>query len=106
MRVGWSLTERCRRFVPDVITTSRILGPLLAHTSTFVLVQNGIGVHEELRGAVPSATIISACAWVDATAVDGGNVINHGRMVCVFLVSSAPDCVWTSMGSRSCAGPA
>ena len=62
--------------------TPHILKPLLTKTSTFVLLQNGIGLHEDLRCALPTATIISVCVWVDATAVDGGNVIRHGRMVC------------------------
>ena len=75
------------RFIPDIITTPRLLEPLLSSTSTFVLLQNGIGVHEDLRRAVPAATIISICAWTDATAINGGNVIRHGRMVCIVLIS-------------------
>jgi Ketopantoate reductase PanE/ApbA len=84
-----SLTHRVRsrrRYIPDVITTPRLLEPLLPHTSTFVLLQNGIGVHEDLRRVAPTATIISVCAWVDATAINGGNVIAHGRMVSFDLI--------------------
>lgn len=70
------------RFIPDLISTAEVLGPLLKCTDTFVLIQNGIGVELGLRETVGTdATIISACAWVDATIVDGGTKLTHGRLV-------------------------
>ncbi|KAF8523351.1 6-phosphogluconate dehydrogenase C-terminal domain-like protein [Hysterangium stoloniferum] len=68
------------KYIPDVLPTTTILGPLLTGSLTFVLIQNGIGIHEELRSMVPDAvTVISACAWVDATILDEGRVLRHGR---------------------------
>ncbi|KAF8588743.1 6-phosphogluconate dehydrogenase C-terminal domain-like protein [Ramaria rubella] len=67
------------RFLPDLVQPSKILSPLINHASTFVLIQNGIGLHDELKTMIsPSATIISACAWIYASAVDGGQVVKHG----------------------------
>ncbi|KIJ55437.1 hypothetical protein M422DRAFT_240060 [Sphaerobolus stellatus SS14] len=66
------------KFVPDLIPTTSILGPLIPCTSTFVLIQNGIGIHEGPCAAAPGATVITACAWTDATAVEGGTLVRHG----------------------------
>ncbi|KIJ55457.1 hypothetical protein M422DRAFT_63517 [Sphaerobolus stellatus SS14] len=90
-RVVYSTTEAADRkydyvicaakYVPDLISTTTILGPLISCGSNFVLIQNGIGVHEEIRAAVPKeANVISACAWTDATAIEGGTVVRHGRL--------------------------
>ncbi|KAF8579712.1 hypothetical protein K439DRAFT_1415972 [Ramaria rubella] len=68
------------KFVPDLIPTSSILGPLIHHAPAIYLIQNGIGVHEELIQLVPNTTIMSACAWTDATAIDGGRVVRHGLL--------------------------
>ncbi|GJJ15975.1 hypothetical protein Clacol_010254 [Clathrus columnatus] len=68
-------------FIPDLISTVNILGPLLKQSDAFFLIQNGIGVESGLRAAISTeATVISACAWVDATAIGDGALITHGRL--------------------------
>lgn len=69
------------RALPDVLPTPRLLGPLLKCTHTFVLIQNGVDIHQDLRAAVPEATIISGCAWIDTTAVNGGRLVKHASVV-------------------------
>ncbi|TFY69175.1 hypothetical protein EVG20_g3249 [Dentipellis fragilis] len=63
--------------LPDVITTPDITQPLLHNTDTFVLIQNGIDIHRDLRKARPDADIISCCAWVDATPLNGGKAVEQ-----------------------------
>ncbi|TFK55378.1 6-phosphogluconate dehydrogenase C-terminal domain-like protein [Heliocybe sulcata] len=64
--------------LPDVQDTPSLIRPLLSKTSAFVLVQNGIGIERTLREEAPgNATIISGCAWVDATVVDGGTRVHQ-----------------------------
>ncbi|KZT29414.1 6-phosphogluconate dehydrogenase C-terminal domain-like protein [Neolentinus lepideus HHB14362 ss-1] len=80
-----SAADRNYRFVvcsfkclPDVQDTPSLIRPLLSKTSAFVLVQNGIGIERTLRKNVPeTVTIISGCAWIDATTVDGGNRVHQ-----------------------------
>ncbi|KIJ55456.1 hypothetical protein M422DRAFT_63516 [Sphaerobolus stellatus SS14] len=67
------------KFVPELISTAELLGPLLSCTSTIVLIQNGIGIHEDIQAAAPDATIISAATWTTSTVVEGGAVIRHGK---------------------------
>ncbi len=69
------------RTIPDIRTTPETLGPLVAKSNTFILLQNGVGIEHDLRVAVPDATIISGCAWIDATAVDGGKRVDHFSLV-------------------------
>ncbi|KZV76016.1 6-phosphogluconate dehydrogenase C-terminal domain-like protein [Peniophora sp. CONT] len=61
--------------LPDVTKTSKLLEPLLASTTTFVLVQNGVDIHLDMQEACPDADIISSCSWSDATAIDGGRKV-------------------------------
>ncbi|KDQ64189.1 hypothetical protein JAAARDRAFT_218818 [Jaapia argillacea MUCL 33604] len=61
--------------LPDVAKTPDLISPLLTKTKTFVLIQNGIAIEADLQTAVPDATIISGCAWIDVTAVDGGKTV-------------------------------
>ncbi|KAA1466557.1 6-phosphogluconate dehydrogenase C-terminal domain-like protein [Dentipellis sp. KUC8613] len=63
--------------LPDVTTTPEILQPLLHNTDTFVLIQNGIDIHRDLRKARPDADIISCCAWIDATPLNGGKAVEQ-----------------------------
>jgi len=66
--------------VPEVISTPDILAPLvsplLSPNTVFLLIQNGIGIEDDLRAALAARgfknIIMSACAWVDTTMVDGG----------------------------------
>ncbi|CEL63714.1 hypothetical protein RSOLAG1IB_05475 [Rhizoctonia solani AG-1 IB] len=64
--------------LPDIVTTPELLGPLLARSRNFVLIQNGIGIEVDLQAAVPDAVIMSGCAWIDATVVDHGRTLKHG----------------------------
>ena len=56
-------------------------------SNTFILLQNGIGIERDLRAAAPEAVIISGCAWIDATAVDGGKRIEHFSVVSSLFTS-------------------
>ncbi|EIN10979.1 6-phosphogluconate dehydrogenase C-terminal domain-like protein [Punctularia strigosozonata HHB-11173 SS5] len=67
----------CFKALPDVLSTPALLGPLLTRTRTFVLVQNGVGIHDDLQRVVPGATIITACAWIDATLVANGTKLHQ-----------------------------
>lgn len=78
--------------VPEITTTPALLSPLLAQLSasppaqptTFVLLQNGIGIEDDLQAALAKidapSVVISGCCWVDTTALDGGRRIEqHGN---------------------------
>ncbi|KLO10230.1 6-phosphogluconate dehydrogenase C-terminal domain-like protein [Schizopora paradoxa] len=67
----------CFKTLADIQTTPEVLGSLIDKSNTFILLQNGVGIEQDLRNAVPNATIISGCAWIDATAVDGGKRVDH-----------------------------
>ena len=60
-----------------MISTPDILGPLLSLSDSFVLIQNGVGVEGALRRQLPAATIISGCAWVDASIVEKGRLLTQ-----------------------------
>lgn len=72
----------------DVKPTSAIIEPILrtlpsSPDTAIVLIQNGVGIEEDLHNALEQLgvhnPVLSACAWVDATAVDGGRrVVQHG----------------------------
>ncbi|QRV87720.1 2-dehydropantoate 2-reductase [Ceratobasidium sp. AG-Ba] len=66
--------------LPDLQTTPQILGPLLARSSNFVLIQNGIGIELDLQQAAPAAVVMSGCAWIDATIIDHGRTLKHGPL--------------------------
>ena len=100
--------------VPEISTTPAVLAPLISKlaatytapspaadrpssssststgtstntgTTTFVLLQNGIGIEDDLLdvlGVISAPTaVISGCCWVDTTAVDGGRkIVQHGN---------------------------
>lgn len=60
-----------------MITTPQLLQPLLAHANAFVLIQNGIGIEKDLQAAAPRAVVLSGCAWIDSTTVDGGRTVRQ-----------------------------
>ncbi|KAI0032939.1 6-phosphogluconate dehydrogenase C-terminal domain-like protein, partial [Vararia minispora EC-137] len=64
--------------VPDVVKTSDLLKPLFLSTQTFVLIQNGVNIHVDLQEACPEAHIITSCAWVDSTIIDGRKILQTG----------------------------
>jgi len=61
--------------LPDIMSTPDLLGPLLNHGDSFVLIQNGVGIEGALRRKLPNVTIISGCAWVDSTIVGKGRLL-------------------------------
>ncbi|KAI0647854.1 ketopantoate reductase PanE/ApbA C terminal-domain-containing protein [Trametes meyenii] len=80
--------------IPEIVTTPALLSPLLNKLSdgsssskeatTFVLLQNGIGIEDDLQAALAKidapSVIISGCCWVDTTLVDGGKrIVQHGN---------------------------
>jgi len=68
-----------------VIPTPDLLGPLLDHGDAFVLIQNGVGIEKTLRGQLPTATILSGCAWIDATLVEKGRLLTqYGKVGIIF----------------------
>lgn len=73
------------RALPDVVSTPSLIGPLLSRTDTFVLIQNGIGIHIDLQKARPDAIIVSACAWVDST-TQGRAVVQTGPVSIAFAL--------------------
>ena len=73
-----------------MISTPDILGPLLNHSDSFVLIQNGVGVEGELRRKLPTATIISGCSWADATVVDKGRLLTQYGIVSMAFSSHSP----------------
>lgn len=68
----------CFKTLPDLEPTPAVLGPLVQRCQTFVLIQNGIGIERDLQEAIPQATIISGCAWIDVTLVDNYRIMRHG----------------------------
>ncbi|KAI0769074.1 ketopantoate reductase PanE/ApbA C terminal-domain-containing protein [Trametes elegans] len=82
--------------IPEITTTPTLLAPFLARLTShgsrtpeqlptaFVLLQNGIGIEDDLLAALSKigadAIVISGCCWVDTTALDGGRkVVQHGN---------------------------
>lgn len=75
--------------VPEVNKTTDILRPLLevlqtSPDTTIVLLQNGIGIEDDVlewfNNHDLGNTVISGCAWVDTTMLDGGKkVTQHGN---------------------------
>ena len=90
--------------VPEITTTPALLAPLISKlatasdspdpantpvtiTSAFVLLQNGIGIEDDLLEALSTiripgvqALILSGCCWCDTTAVGGGRrIVQHGN---------------------------
>jgi len=63
--------------LPDVISTPDLLGPLVDHSRSFVLIQNGVGIEGALRHRLPTATIISGCAWIGAVIEDKGRLLTQ-----------------------------
>ncbi|OBZ69049.1 hypothetical protein A0H81_11213 [Grifola frondosa] len=66
--------------LPDITTTPALLAPLLTPllANEFVLLQNGIGIEDDLLAALPvPVPVLSGCAWVDATTVDGGRKVTQ-----------------------------
>lgn len=86
--------------VPEITTTPALLSPLLSsltaqssttsassqdgRPTTFVLLQNGIGIEDDLLAALSKisalSVVVSGCCWVDTTATDGGKrIVQHGN---------------------------
>jgi 2-dehydropantoate 2-reductase len=55
-----------------------------------VLIQNGIGVERDLQHAVPTATVITGCSWIDCTIVDNNRTMRHGATERLILGAHEP----------------
>lgn len=81
------VTTKC---TPDVAPLSSLVRDALRRPAsgqvgpTIVLIQNGIGIEEEIRRSlvVPglASQIISCTAWVGSNLLDGGRKIEHGGL--------------------------
>lgn len=89
---GYAYIVCAVKCLPDVKPTSAIIEPLLKKLSSYpdtptsiVLLQNGVGIEDDVLGAlakhgVGSVPVLSGCAWTDTTAVDGGKrIVQHGN---------------------------
>jgi len=78
------------KYLPDIITTAQILQPLLSDSyvhpvlPTIVLMQNGLGIEEDIYAALKSypktlssPMVISCAVYITASVLDDGSVI-HG----------------------------
>lgn len=92
------------RALPDVISTPDLLGPLLGHGDSFVLIQNGVGVERELRCKLPTTTIISGCCWIVSTVVEKGRLLKQRGPVGV-LFSTQFTTVDRPAGTNLSGGP-
>ncbi|KAL7279797.1 hypothetical protein ACG7TL_006204 [Trametes sanguinea] len=78
--------------LPEIVTTPALLCPVLSRLktspskepTTFVLLQNGIGIEDDLLAELSNidvpTVVLSGCCWVDTTAVDSGRkIVQHGN---------------------------
>ncbi|ORX35942.1 ketopantoate reductase PanE/ApbA-domain-containing protein [Kockovaella imperatae] len=69
----------CTKYLPDVITTPKLLAPAIASRKigAWVLIQNGLGVEEELYQAVKDqdTPLISGVAWIGIMTSPDGRVV-------------------------------
>jgi 2-dehydropantoate 2-reductase len=55
-----------------------------------VLIQNGIGIEQDLQRAVPTATVITGCSWIDCTIIDNYRTMRHGSIEKLALGAHEP----------------
>lgn len=97
--------------LPDVRPTSEILAPLLQKLSPstrIVLLQNGVGIEDDIQEALAKQgsanPVLSGCAWVDATAVNGGRTVTqrgNERLVLGYHKPASPDASFSEIHSRA-----
>ena len=92
--IAFSYVLVTTKYLPDITTTTQILQPLLSDSyvhpvlPTVVLMQNGLGIEEDIYAAlnshpktVSTAMVISCAVYITASLVDDGSV-SHGPFVC------------------------
>ncbi|HEY5637557.1 MAG TPA: 2-dehydropantoate 2-reductase [Burkholderiales bacterium] len=62
-----------------------LLRPVLGPASVIVLVQNGIGIEDEVAGAFPSHEIVSGVAYAAASRLAPGHVRHHSKFTRLIL---------------------
>jgi len=91
--IAFSYVIVTTKYLPDITTTTQILQPLLSDSyvhpvlPTVVLMQNGLGIEEDIYAALKShpktvstAMVISCAVYITASLVDDGSV-SHGPFV-------------------------
>lgn len=91
--IAFSYVLVATKYLPDIITTTQILKPLLSDSyvypvlPTVVLLQNGLGIEEDIYASLKShsktlssPTVISCAVYITASVLDDGSVI-HGPFV-------------------------
>jgi hypothetical protein len=76
------------KLVPELRTISSLIKPVVKPGSApaLVLVQNGIHIEREPHASLCEgdepvcSALISCCAWLGATLVDGGRAVDHGGL--------------------------
>lgn len=79
--------------IPDLKAASAVIKPFLAQPTdssarlpTIVLIQNGVGIEEEVQKALVECEtplaghVISAVAWIGANLTEGGKRVDHGSL--------------------------
>lgn len=92
--IAFSYVLVTTKYLPDIITTTQILQPLLSDSyvhpvlPTVVLMQNGLGIEEDIYAALKShpktvstPMVISCAVYITVSVVDDGSV-SHGPFVC------------------------
>ena len=80
----------CLKTIQNHILPS-ILKPLLHEKTVVVLVQNGMGMEQELSEQLPSTSIVGATAFICTTKVGPGH-IHHGEYGALTLAKHCGDC--------------
>ncbi|KAI0081620.1 2-dehydropantoate 2-reductase [Panus rudis PR-1116 ss-1] len=83
---NYSFIVCATKCVPELNKTTDILSPLLekltqSPETAIVLLQNGIGIEDDVLDWLAQRSlkniVLSGCAWVDTTAIDGGRTITQ-----------------------------
>ena len=80
----------CLKTIQNHILSS-ILKPLLHEKTVVVLVQNGMGMEQELSEQLPSTSIVGATAFICTTKVGPGH-IHHAEYGALTLAKHCGDC--------------
>jgi len=92
--IGFSYVLITTKYLPDITTTTQTLQPLLSDSyvhpvlPTVVLMQNGLGIEEDIYATLKShpktvstPVVISCAVYITASVLDDGSV-SHGPFVC------------------------
>lgn len=68
----------CTKVLPHIDQVSLLKGAVRSSKSTIVLIQNGIGIEEQIHASFPENPLLSAVAYLCAWRPEKGSVINTG----------------------------